>query len=253
MLTYELKKAPGLPLYEALCRCIREDILSGKLPSGTKLPSKRALAAHLEVSKVTVEGAYAQLLAEGYLRSEEKGGYFVEEVPLRRTAEHVSVPRTEPGPLWKLDLTANAPATGFPFSVWMRLQRQVMLDYGDKLLTPLPPQGYPELRTAIAEHLLQFRGMAVDPENILIGAGTDFLYNLLIQLLGRDKRYAGEDPGYHRSGRSTPPAAWNVSVLPWMPSASCPRIWAAPRSSTAPPATISPPASSPPPPGGGPC
>ena len=65
MLTYELKKAPGLPLYEALCRCIREDILSGKLPSGTKLPSKRALAAHLEVSKVTVEGAYAQLLAVG--------------------------------------------------------------------------------------------------------------------------------------------------------------------------------------------
>ena len=72
MLTYELKKAPGVPLYEALYRSIREDILSGKLAPGTKLPSKRALAAHLEVSKVTVEGAYSQLLAEGYLRSEEK-------------------------------------------------------------------------------------------------------------------------------------------------------------------------------------
>ena len=198
MLTYELKKAPGLPLYEALCRCIREDILSGKLPAGTRLPSKRALAAHLEVSKVTVEGAYAQLLAEGYLRSEEKVGYFVEAVPQRRTEAHVSAPRAEEPPRWELDLTANAPATGFPFSVWMRLQRQVMLDYGDKLLASLPPQGYPELRTAIAEHLLQFRGMAVDPENILIGAGTDFLYNLLIQLLGRDRRYAVEDPGYHK-------------------------------------------------------
>ena len=74
MLTYELKKAPGVPLYEALYRCIRGDILSGKLAHGEKLPSKRALAAHLEVSKVTVEGAYAQLLAEGYLRSEEKVG-----------------------------------------------------------------------------------------------------------------------------------------------------------------------------------
>lgn len=63
MLTYELKKAPGVPLYEALYRCIREDILTGKLAPGTKLPSKRALAAHLEVSKVTVEGAYSQLLA----------------------------------------------------------------------------------------------------------------------------------------------------------------------------------------------
>ena len=198
LLTYELKKAPGLPLYEALCRCIREDILSGKLPSGTKLPSKRALAAHLEVSKVTVEGAYAQLLAEGYLRSQEKVGYFVEEVPQRPTAAHVPVPQQPPEPEWLLDLTANAPATGFPFSVWMRLQRQVMLDYGDRLLTPLPPQGYPELRAAIAEHLLQFRGLSVDPENILIGAGTDFLYNLLIQLLGRDKGYAVEDPGYRK-------------------------------------------------------
>ena len=82
------------------------------------------------------------------------------------------------------------------FSVWMRLQRQVMLDYGEALLLPLPNRGIPELRQAIAEHLSAFRGMTVDPENILIGAGTDFLYNLLIQLLGRDKIYAVEEPGY---------------------------------------------------------
>ena len=198
MLTYELKKAPGLPLYEALCRCIREDILSGKLPSGTKLPSKRALAAHLEVSKVTVEGAYSQLLAEGYLRSEEKVGYFVESDHHSRPQNHAPAPAEAPAPQWLLDLTVNSPASGFPFSVWMRLQRQVMLDYGDRLLSHLPPQGYPELRAAIAEHLLQFRGLSVDPENILIGAGTDFLYNLLIQLLGRDKGYAVEDPGYRK-------------------------------------------------------
>ena len=198
MLTYDLKKSPGVPLYEALYRCIREDILSGKLSPGEKLPSKRALAAHLEVSKVTVEGAYSQLLAEGYLRSQEKVGYFVEATGHVRPAPHISPPPQPPAHSWDLDLTANAPATGFPFSVWMRLQRQVMLDYGDRLLTPLPPQGYPELRSAIADHLLQFRGVRVDPENILIGAGTDFLYNLLIQLLGRDRRYAVEDPGYHK-------------------------------------------------------
>ena len=198
MLTYELKKAPGVPLYEALYRCIRSDILSGKLAAGEKLPSKRALAAHLEVSKVTVEGAYAQLLAEGYLRSEEKVGYFVEAAAHPPAPAPIQAAVREEGPKWALDMAANAPATGFPFSVWMRLQRQVMLDYGDKLLTHLPAQGYPELRSAIADHLLQFRGMVVDPENILIGAGTDFLYNLLIQLLGRDKRYAVEDPGYHK-------------------------------------------------------
>ena len=198
MLTYELKKAPGVPLYEALYRCIRADILSGELAAGEKLPSKRALAVHLEVSKVTVEGAYAQLLAEGYLRSEEKVGYFVEAVPHCGAPAPIPAPVQEEAPQWAVDLTANAPAAGFPFSVWMRLQRQVMLDYGDKLLAPLPPQGYPELRAAIAAHLLQFRGLRVDPENILIGAGTDFLYNLLIQLLGREKRYAVEDPGYHK-------------------------------------------------------
>ena len=196
MLPYELKKAPGVPLYEALYRCIREDILTGKLSPGTKLPSKRALAAHLEVSKVTVEGAYSQLLAEGYLCSEEKVGYFVESDHHAPPQSHAPAPAEAPAPRWLLDLTVNSPAAGFPFSVWMRLQRQVMLDYGDRLLAPLPIQGCPELRQAIAEHLLQFRGLQVDPENILIGAGTDFLYNLLIQLLGREKTYAVEDPGY---------------------------------------------------------
>ncbi len=198
MLTYELQKAPGLPLYESLYRCIREDILSGKLAPNEKLPSKRALATHLEISKVTVEGAYAQLVAEGYLRSEEKVGYFVEPTQhLVRTCTPAPLP-DPPAPVWPVDLTANSAASGFPFSVWMKLQRQVMLDYGDKLLAPLPSQGYQELRQAIANHLSAFRNMQVDPRNILIGAGTDFLYNLLLQLLGRDKIYAVEDPGYQK-------------------------------------------------------
>ncbi len=198
MLTYELKKSPGVPLYEALYRCIREDILSGSLKPGEKLPSKRALAQNLEVSKITVEAAYDQLLEEGYIRSQEKVGYFIEAVE-RRAAPGVPAPRQE-APVhrqWLLDLTANG-TEQFPFSVWFRLQREVMLDYGEALLAPLPNQGIPELRQAIAGHLAAFRGMQVDPENILIGAGTDFLYNLLIQLLGRDRVYAVEDPGYKK-------------------------------------------------------
>ncbi len=201
MVTYELKKAPGVPLYEALYRHLREDILSGALRPGEKLPSKRALAAHLEVSKLTVETAYNQLLSEGYLSARERVGYFVEAV---RRPESVSLPPQMPEekclPAGAVDLTANA--TGeFPFSVWSRLQRQVMLDVGKELLRPLPNRGLPELRRAIAEHLAAFRGMKTNPENILIGAGTDFLYNLLIQLLGRDKRYAVEEPGYGKIRR----------------------------------------------------
>ena len=198
MLTYELKKTPGVPLYEALYRCIRGDILSGVLKPGQKLPSKRALAQNLEVSKITVEGAYNQLLAEGYIRAREKVGYFVEEVPRpvrNPAAAPAAVPaRTEPE---LLDLTGSGPEK-FPFSVWSRLQREVLLDYGEKLLLPLHNQGSMELRQAIADHLSQFRGMTVDPGNILVGAGTDFLYNLLIQLLGRDKVYAVEEPGYDK-------------------------------------------------------
>lgn len=196
MLTYELKKKPGVPLYEGLYRCIRQDILTGKLRPGEKLPSKRALAAHLELGKITVEAAYAQLLSEGYIRSQEKVGYFVEDVErppqLPAPAPSPAQPRQE-APL--LDLTANG--TGhFPFTVWSRLQREVILDYDRRLLLPLPNQGIPELRQAIAGHLAAFRGMQIAPENILVGAGTDFLYNLLIQLLGRDKVYAVEEPGY---------------------------------------------------------
>ena len=194
MLTYELKKAPGVPLYEALYRCIRADILSGRLSPGQKLPSKRALCANLKVSKITVEGAYSQLLAEGYIRSAEKVGYFVEAVE-QTGPKPVCPPLSAPLKEDFIDLTGNGSAH-FPFSVWSRLQRQVMLDLGEGLLLPLDNQGLPELRYAIAVHLAEFRGMHVDPKNILIGAGTDFLYNLLIQLLGRDKLYAVEEPGY---------------------------------------------------------
>jgi len=198
MLTYELKKAPGVPLYEALYRCIRGDILSNKLRSGEKLPSKRALAAHLEISKITVETAYSQLAAEGYITAKEKVGYFVEQVETVPLPEHplaeASAPKAQQD---LLDLTANAPAR-FPFSVWTRLQRQVLLDYGHQLLEPVPPQGCTDLQLAIANHLAGFRGMQVNPNNIIIGAGTDFLYNLLLQLLGQDQVYALEEPGYSK-------------------------------------------------------
>ena len=212
MRTYTLKKQPGLPLYEALYRAIREDILTGTLLPGEKLPSKRALASNLEVGKTTVEAAYAQLLEEGYISSRERSGFFVEAVEPQKKARPVQ-PVTESVPLPRqgADLTGNG--TGqFPFSVWIRLQREVILDYGERLLLPVDSRGAPETRTAIAKNLGDFRGMTVDPENILIGAGTDFLYNLLLQLLGQDKVYGVEDPGYGKIWKIY--AAGGVRCLP---------------------------------------
>ena len=116
MLTYELNKQPGLPLYEALYRCIREDILSGKLTPGQKLPSKRALAQHLKVSNITVQGAYDQLLAEGYIYAQPRVGYFAEAVE-RRSPVKTSPPPPAEKKQWEIDLTVNA-STDFPFSVF---------------------------------------------------------------------------------------------------------------------------------------
>lgn len=196
MLTYELKKSAGVPLYEALYRYIRADILAGRLSAGEHLPSKRALAAHLEVSKITVESAYAQLLAEGYIRSVEKVGFFVEDgkcvAPVSPTVN--DVPPSAPA-VPRLDLTGGTGGQ-FPFSVWSKLQREVMLDYAETLLLPMPNIGVLELREAIAQHLADFHAMRVAPEQILVGAGGDFLYNLLIQLLGRERVFAVEEPVY---------------------------------------------------------
>ena len=213
MLTYQLKKAPGIPLYEALYRCIRQDILEGKLPAGTKLPSKRALAENLEVSKITVETAYGQLLSEGYIRSQEKVGYFVEAAERARPQSAPASGDIPAAPAPVLDLTGGG-TERFPFSVWSRLQREVMLDYGEKLLLPMHNQGIFELRQAIAAHLGAFRGMQVSAEQILIGAGTDFLYNLLIQLLGRELTYAVEEPGYGKIRKIYAAAGARVLSVP---------------------------------------
>ena len=203
MLTYTFEKHSGVSLYEQLYRHIKDDILSGRLTAGEKLPSKRTLSDHLEVSVITVKNAYEQLIAEGYIYSVEKKGYYVSRIdqPLPPGAA-APLPRPEQERQYELDLVTNSiSAEYFPFTVWSKLMRQTILEQDTGLLRPTPYNGALELRRAIAENLQQFRGMTVDPEQIVIGAGTEFLYHLLIQLLGRERTYAVEDPGYGKIGR----------------------------------------------------
>ena len=218
MLTYTLTKNTGVSLYEQLYRAIKADILSGRLPGGTKLPSKRALAAHLEVSVITVKTAYEQLMAEGYLTGVEKKGYFVSAVQPPLPAAPPPPPTTALQPeerRWFLDLVTNSiDAEDFPFTVWARLMRRTILEQGTGLLHPTPPQGALALRDAVAAHLRQFRGMDVTAEQIVIGAGTEVLYSLLVQLLGQERRYAVEDPGYGKIARIYRSSRAAVSFVP---------------------------------------
>ncbi len=192
MRTYVLRSGDKTPLYEQLYRAIKEDILSGQIAGGEKLPSKRALSEHLNISRITVEAAYDQLVTEGYLRACPRSGYF---------AETLEVLPVKPAPLPPPAATAApAPPTfsadHFPFSVWAKLMRGVLLDQRDLLLQTPPNTGLPALRQAIAGLLRRSRGMEVSPDSIVIGAGAEYLYTLLLQLLGRDKCYGLENPGY---------------------------------------------------------
>lgn len=207
MLTYSFENISAESMYEHLYRCIKQDILQKKLKSNEKLPSKRTFAKNLGVSTITVESAYAQLVAEGYLYTLPKRGYYVCDLEKGNAAEppraEPPLPKEQPPKEYWADFVGNAVARDmFPFSVWMKLLRDVTAGENEHtLLTDTSAGGIRQLRQAISDHLYQFRGMSIDPEQIIVGAGTEYLYSVLIQLLGRRWKYAVEDPGYLRLSR----------------------------------------------------
>ncbi len=206
MLTYSFSETGKTSLYEQLYHSIKDDILSGTLKCGDKLPSKRSFAKHLNISTITIENAYAQLLAEGYLYSIPKKGYYVSDITeltvfssevSHKKADMPSSKEQSSAPAVFADFISNQTcADQFPFATWARLMRQVIGEKSAELMTNPPSGGILELRQAIAGHLQQFRGMDVRPEQIIIGAGTEYLYSLLVQLFGYDKIYGVENPGY---------------------------------------------------------
>lgn len=198
MQTYTLDRSGASPLYEQLYRALKADILSGALPGGSRLPSGRALAEHLGLSRVTVETAYAQLLAEGYLTSRPRAGYFVEQLTPQELPPRVSEPEAQPP---EPETAQSRSAQLFPFSVWARLMRGVLLDRRQELLRPAPDAGLPALRQAVAAELYRQCGVHVSPEQVYIGAGAEYFYNLLIQFFGHGRVYALENPGHRKIAR----------------------------------------------------
>jgi GntR family transcriptional regulator/MocR family aminotransferase len=226
-----LDRAAAEPLHHQLYRQIRDEIRSGNFNSSLRLPSSRALAADLGISRMTVNLAFAELEAEGYLTAKTGSGTFVADplpeaflsadhgrlspqeaeetrlsdrvnkIPDRRVREEFDLGATgaAPGVL----LTSGIPAVDeFPIAVWERLRAQLLAKKGANLLRYGSNRGDADLREAVAAYLCDFRGARCHPDQILIVAGMQqaMLISAMAVLDPGDGAWI-EDPGFHQARR----------------------------------------------------
>jgi GntR family transcriptional regulator/MocR family aminotransferase len=181
------------PAYLQIYKQIKDDIINGNYKYATKLPSKRMLAEETETSTITIEHAYELLCDEGYVESRERSGFFV----IFRNSDGFALSSGEE----VFHSEASFPhhtSPHFPFSVLAKTMRNVISDLGDKILEKSPNKGCYELRLAIKHYLSKNRGISVDTEQIVIGSGAEYLYGLIIELLGRERTYGIEYPSYKK-------------------------------------------------------
>ncbi len=202
-LTTALDPASAVPLYEQLYRSLAAEMRAGTLTAGTRMPGKRRLAAELSVSVNTVDAAYQMLAAEGYLEARERSGFYVQEyLALPTRPEEVpppvsAAPPEAAEPPVRFDLSTRGVDPGlFPFRTWARLQKELLYS-APELLTPGDARGDAALRQALAGYLAEYRGVQCDPEQLVVGAGLEYLLGLLAPLLPGPA--AGETPGYPRA------------------------------------------------------
>lgn len=207
-MNYVIDKEKGQKAYIQLYENLRSDIISGVFPFGSKLPSKRTLADECGISVVTAEHSLALLCDEGYIEPRERSGYFVifspgDLYPVgKETATH-HLPRKE-----------QYPAHSFPFSVMAKTMRRVLTDYGEDILIKSPNCGVIELREALAAYLSRSRGIKADPECIIIGSGAEYMYGLIVSLLGRERTWGIEEPSYEKIEKVYRTQGVNFQKLP---------------------------------------
>ena len=197
MFTCTLDSKSRTTLTDQLYGALRAEIAEGRMPAGARMPSKRQLAAHLHVSTATIEAAYGRLASEGYCESRPRSGMYVSQsLPQTGTAPvHADVPVK-----WDFS-TGAADAAHFPYATWARLMREVLSEQNTALLLSGDPQGSMPLRQEIAGMMRSLRGIEVDPDCIVLGAGTEVLITALLPVIGRERLFAVEDPGYSRVRR----------------------------------------------------
>lgn len=192
-MNYQIDMQSQTPAYIQLYQCLIQDIVSGAYPYGSKLPSKRTIASDTGVSVITVEHALTLLCDEGYIEARQRSGNYVSY----READFLGEPQVQ-------TINAGYPekpshqAGEFPFSTLAKTMRKVLLDYGDSILIKCPNQGSPELRNEICRYLARSRGITVQPSQVIIGSGAEYLYGLAAQMIGKDRIFAIENPSYDK-------------------------------------------------------
>ncbi len=202
-MNYHIYPENNKPAYLQLYECIKHDIVTGVFSYGAKMPSKRILAEDTGVSVITVQHAYEILCEEGYLEGRQRSGYFA----VYKDSDFVSVSDGNHAEANYTTLEIGTEShenhsvkekNTFPFSVLSKTMRKVLLDYGDSILVKSPNHGCEELRAAIAAYLKRSNGMNVRPEQIIIGSGAEYLYSLIVQLLGKERIFGLENPSYNK-------------------------------------------------------
>lgn len=205
-IAYHLDKNIKLPLYEQLYQKIRLAIHQQELRIGDRLPSKRKLCQYLHISQNTVENAYAQLIAEGYIESQARRGFYVcyqaelafPQSPIPQQNRHQHLPLNNK----QIDFNPNRIDTRhFPFQQWKKCGQILYQTSQQDLLNLNDPQGDLALRQQIVHYLSASRGINCQAEHIIIGAGFEYCIQHLILLFNRlypqpSFNYAMEDYGY---------------------------------------------------------
>lgn len=217
-LTINLHTASGIPLYEQIYQYIKKEIQEGRIASGEKLPSSRSLCKYLEVSRSTVELAYEQLISEGYVEAVPCKGYFAAELEgMYRLDVMPALPRAEEKnekKEWQYDFTPNGvDLNSFPYNVWRKLAKDSLLDDRAEMFRLGDSQGEYGLRRAISRYLYQARGVNAHPDQIIIGAGNDYLLMLLSTVIGQDHKVALENPTYKQAYRLFKSLSYDVCTV----------------------------------------
>ncbi|MBR3761476.1 MAG: PLP-dependent aminotransferase family protein [Lachnospiraceae bacterium] len=215
---FRLDTKGGRRLYVQIYEYIKSEIRGGRLLTGEKLPSTRILAENLQVSRSTVDLAYEQLVSEGYLEARPGSGYYVgqvEELYGFSTMLGDAVKPDKAGEQYRIDFSTGAiDMNVFPFGTWRKLNKAVLSEDNGSLFALGDPQGEWELRQTIARYLHASRGANISPEQLIIGAGNEYLFMLLEKLLGRHRKLALEKPTYSKAYRSFQSFAYEISRIP---------------------------------------